>query len=85
MSRDWNRTGAHCKGQNYVSLGLCFVGDFETMPPPHLQWERGLQVVRLWQDLFAIPTTEVYGHREFTTRKTCPGTMFDLAKFREDL
>ena len=77
-------SGAHTKDQNSQSLGICFVGEFDNKPPPKEQWERGLWLCRYLISQFGIRSTEIYGHRSFAN-KTCPGTMFDVEKFKSDL
>ena len=74
--------GAHCRGQNYDSIGVCLVGSFDEQPPPEAQIERAIHLVAWLCRRFVIPAKYVYGHREFDPKKTCPGAAFDLDKFR---
>ena len=85
IGRLWDRPGAHTSGENHDSLGVCFVGDFEADPPPLAQWQVGVQFIRSLCWVFGIGHDRVFGHREFTDRKTCPGTRFDLDLFRQQL
>ena len=75
--------GAHCaaSGMNRRSLGVCFVGNFDYDPPPSDQWAVGLRLVRSLCNRFDIDPDDIYGHRYFDGRKTCPGRMFDMAAF----
>lgn len=75
-------TGAHVAGHNTGNLGICLVGNFDIAPPPPEQWELALRLVRSLCDVFGITPDLVFGHREFTTAKTCPGKLFDIDKFR---
>jgi len=80
-----NTQGAHCSGQNYDSIGICFVGSFDTQPPPREQLSLGLKLVSSLCDVFDLQKRHVFGHREFTSAKTCPGLAFNLNRFRNDL
>jgi N-acetylmuramoyl-L-alanine amidase len=84
VGRTLDKLGAHTVGRNSDSVGICFVGNFDLEPPPQGQWDAGLKLVRWLQTLYHIPKPLVYGHRDFAV-KTCPGTKFDIQKFREDL
>jgi len=82
-----DRPGAHCKqaGMNKRSIGVCFVGNFDEAPPSQEMWDKGLQIVSYFCKRHGIPIENVLAHRDYATYKTCPGLMFDMAKFRMDL
>ena len=84
LGRMPNVAGAHTVGENSRSLGVCFVGNFDLAPPPPQQWAKGVQLVSWLCENFHIPPTNIHGHCEFA-HKTCPGTHFDLTKFRRDV
>lgn len=84
MGRYMNEQGAHTQGQNHDSLGICLVGNFDLAAPPDAQWRVGLRLVRSLCELCRIPHSEVHGHREYAP-KSCPGRLFDMAKFRREL
>jgi N-acetyl-anhydromuramyl-L-alanine amidase AmpD len=79
--------GAHCKqaGMNRNSIGVCFVGNFDEVPPPPEAWEAGLKVVAYFCKRYGIPIENIIAHRDYATYKTCPGKLFDMAKFKMDL
>lgn len=79
-----NEPGAHTIGHNNTAIGICFVGNFDHELVPPLQWHKGVKLVRSLCEVFEIPTNQVYGHRDFAD-KTCPGVMFNLDAFREEL
>ena len=79
-----DKDGAHCKGMNDKSIGICFVGNFDLDKPPFKQWMLGLKLVRSLCKIFNIPIKNVKGHRDFAD-KTCPGLSFNLGKFRDQL
>jgi hypothetical protein len=84
MGRMPDVPGAHTKDHNQTSLGVCFVGAFDSEPVPAMQWEKGLALVRWLCRNWGIPVARVFGHREFAN-KTCPGLLFDLDRFRCEL
>jgi len=79
-----NRPGAHCieKGMNGRSWGVCLIGNFDPAPPPEAQWKLGILLVKSLMEVGRIPAGKVLGHRELAPYKTCPGTKFDMNKFR---
>ena len=86
MGRMMTSNGAHCKenGMNYKSIGICFVGNFDNVKPPEIQWDLGVKLVRSLREIFNIPTKNIKGHRDYACHKTCPGRMFDIGKFRAE-
>jgi len=85
IGRMMDEDGAHTKGMNHASIGVCFVGNFDIAPPDPLAWDLGVRLVRTLQHVLDIPKLCVVGHRYFASHKTCPGTMFDMDQFREEL
>ena len=85
--RPYWKVGAHCKagGRNFDSLGVCVVGEFYTKPPSDAIYRATIYVLRTLCMAFYIDASEVYGHREFESGKTCPGSQWDLEELREDL
>jgi hypothetical protein len=87
------RQGAHVKGFNNISLGICMVGNFDIAPVPLEQWKLTLKLVRRLQWFLHIPSDRVIGHREAQAkmnvpegqRKTCPGLQCNMDSFRDDL
>lgn len=84
MGRPMLTPGAHTKGMNRNSIGICFVGNFDKHPVPAGQWEKGLVLARSLMEVFNIPAENIRGHREYAN-KTCPGKLFDLDKFRKEI
>lgn len=87
MGRMFNQSGAHCKQDrmNYRSLGICFIGNFDLVKLSREQWNTGLKLVGSLCDTFGIPKDNVYGHNLLAHYKTCPGNLFDVDAFVEDL
>jgi N-acetylmuramoyl-L-alanine amidase len=81
MGRPWDRSGAHCIGQNNQSLGICLVGNFNLAAPPEAQFRVAARVVAMWCRMFEIPVTEIWRHGSFNDT-SCPGDWFDLDQFK---
>lgn len=77
MGRMWDTQGAHTKGQNRNSLGICFMGNFDSTSPKNRQLIAGAKVIALWLKLFNLTPADVFPHSDFST-KTCPGNLFDM-------
>ena len=66
--------GAHVKGKNDISLGVCLIGrDYFT----DLQFSSLEKVLREWK--FLYPGSKILGHRDTgNTSKTCPNFDVDI-------
>jgi len=89
--REIGEVGAHAKGFNAKSIGICLVGNFDSAPPSDEQLYLLASVCRELQRKYKIFRDQVIGHRETyillnePVQKSCPGKMFDLDKFRARL
>mgnify|MGYP001167830616 FL=1 len=70
-----NVQGAHCKGENKSSIGVCYIGG---MDEDMKKWEdtRTDEQRSTLLDLLSLlkkfhPNAEIFGHRDFST-KQCP-------------
>jgi len=84
LGRMLNEAGAHCIGMNWKSIGICMVGNFDETNPPWAILDKCRRVCRSLMQIYNIPKENVHGHREYAT-KSCPGTLFDLDAFKDDL
>jgi N-acetylmuramoyl-L-alanine amidase len=84
LGRSWVRQGAHCRaeGMNGRSLGVCFVGDYDQVPPPTEMLAVGARHIAAMCRIFNILPVSIYGHRDFEFSKTCPGLMFNVDNLR---
>lgn len=64
--RDDKETGAHCKGQNTTSIGICLVGKKSFTYKQHATLQK---VVGYYQALY--PGIKIKGHYHFSS-KSCP-------------
>lgn len=84
--RDVEIPGAHVRGHNEDSIGVCLVGGKSRSPRPDCnytpaQWSSLYKLVHELQGEF--PGATVHGHYEFTGAKTCP--TFDVSAWAEGL
>ena len=84
MGRMPNTVGAHTVGYNHNSWGVCAVGNFDSEAPPPDQWDMLVKLCSWIVTDKNIKVSNIKGHRDFAN-KTCPGTMFDLQRFRDDV
>lgn len=69
--------GAHTKGQNFTSIGICLAGDFNNQLPTVNQTitlSRLIHAIR--ERIPSIPITSIYPHRKFNQTE-CYGTNLD--------
>ena len=60
--------GAHVKGKNHISLGVCLIGRENFTNRQFIALEK---ILRSWKDLY--PKAEILGHSDTgNTEKTCP-------------
>ena len=70
--------GAHVKGKNNISLGVCLIGRNKFTTKQYISLER---VLRKWKSLY--PKAKIVGHRDTgNTEKTCPN--FDVIKWSKE-
>ena len=75
VGRPLAKAGAHCKGHNAHSVGVCYIGGCEAhsqKPKDTRTEEQKRSLVRLITELRQqFPKASVHGHREFAN-KACP-------------
>jgi len=75
-----SKMGAHCRGSNRTSIGICLIGkgnSINVFTPAQLQSLKALCSSLINQ--FGLSWLDVHGHNEFTSQKTCPG--FDVKQW----
>lgn len=80
LGRPLSRIGAHCKGQNACSVGICYIGGLDTAGNPKdtrtpAQRRALVQLLRTLRREW--PKATIHGHNEFAA-KACP--CFDVRK-----
>lgn len=80
IGRMLDQVGAHVRGHNTGTIGICVVGNFDDAPPPQASWDKAVTLCRWLVRQFGI--SEIVGHRELDPGKSCPGKKFDMTRFR---
>ncbi len=77
--REIDEVGAHCKGQNRTSIGICLIGNHRFT---YEQFKSLAGVIDLIQRQYrGIHATDISAHLQFNPSKTCPN--FDVRHFVE--
>lgn len=81
--RPEEQIGAHCKGHNANSIGVCYVGGLDRNLKPKdtrtaPQKEALLKLLRELTNKYCLTSRNIHGHREFDN-KACP--CFDVAEY----
>ncbi len=74
--RPERQQGAHAKGVNHKSLGVCVVGNFENEAPSEIQIRSVIKVLVEWCRKYELTSTDIYGHKNVpggSTKTSCPG------------
>ena len=76
--------GAHCKGRNRDSIGICMVGNYEINFLHQMQWELLIKLCKslCWQ--FDIPVANIYPHHHFFNT-LCPGKYLAVDKVQQSV
>ena len=84
--RDIDKIGAHCKGHNRNSIGICYCGGVETdgkTPKDTRTQEQKDSLLHVLKTLKAMyPEAVIYSHNEFAA-KACPS--FDATEEYENI
>lgn len=65
--------GAHCPGQNSTAIGIENEGNYTDVDPPVDLWQSLVSLCAYVCNQYAIPPTEIYGHRDYLSTTVCPG------------
>jgi hypothetical protein len=86
-SGEWMVHGAHCPGQNGVSIGIENEGTYLTEEPPEVQWAALVWLCAQVCLRYGIAPTEIHGHRDFYDDTVCPGDRLyaRLPRLREEV
>lgn len=69
--------GVHCYGQNFSSIGVCFMGDGDKHYPSKEQKRAWLKLFeRINKEYPQITTNRIYPHRKYAN-KSCHGALLD--------
>jgi N-acetylmuramoyl-L-alanine amidase len=76
MTRSVDIAGAHCRSENYDSIGICLIGAGDFTP---FQYERLEFLIK--KLILIFPKVEIHGHRFYNRRKECP--LFDVETWKK--
>ncbi|MDT0444015.1 peptidoglycan recognition protein family protein [Streptomyces johnsoniae] len=78
--------GAHTSGQNDRGIGIANEGAYhDGATPPAAQWDVLVGLCAYVCQQYAVPPTEIYGHKDFGNT-LCPGVLHDmLPQLREEV
>ena len=74
--------GAHARGYNDRSIGICFAGDHDDHPWSEAATLAGVDLIATLCTSYDVPASRVIGHRETGARKTCPGACVNMDAVR---
>lgn len=86
LGRPVKQIGAHCKGANKDSIGICVVGNYNKQSPASNQMYRLFCLCKTLCRAFGIGS--IVGHDEVRKQqglkpKGCPGEYFGMERFRD--
>ncbi|WP_104707309.1 N-acetylmuramoyl-L-alanine amidase [Helicobacter ailurogastricus] len=90
VGRALHEIGAHCKGHNKTSIGVCYIGGLNEQGTPAntLTSAQKATLLELCRDLRCkYPQIEIWGHKDFNPNKACPSfeVRQELAPLWEDV
>jgi len=78
--------GAHARGYNHCSLGICLIGDLDKTLPSERQLRTLHAFLEQKMSEYGVPPEHVLGHRELPdVTKTCPGRLMNMSYLRATL
>lgn len=76
VGRDINDIGAHCRGHNEYSIGICLIGKAMFTG---LQFDTLFKMLKSLMNLYDLSENYIFGHNEFS-KKTCPNIDINFIK-----
>ncbi len=80
VGRPLDKVGAHAKGSNEISVGICFEGNFEKENPAEIQLNSGLELLASLKKSF--PYATVVRHSDLMAT-ACPGKNFPFEMMKK--
>lgn len=84
LGRSLLEPGAHTKGANPDSIGICVTGNFDIRAPSAEIEQKVVDLCHWLCILYRIEPSQIYGHRDFAA-KSCPGREFPLSAIRTEV
>jgi N-acetylmuramoyl-L-alanine amidase len=77
--RPIEEAGAHARGHNKYSIGICLVGGKGGANFTFRQYVALNELVKFLAEAYKIPPAKIVGHCDLTAKKSCPN--FDVGAF----
>lgn len=78
VGRDVEKPGAHCRGQNKNSIGICLIGRHHFTAN---QLCLALPIIlHHYMREYGLDEKQIFGHRDFNPGKTCPNIDTELIR-----
>lgn len=74
QARADNEEGAHVKGMNKLSIGICLMGNGEEKDFTIQQYDSLTGLIERLRKKYDIPKEEIYGHKDFSAT-ACPSNI----------
>ena len=76
--------GAHCPPMNKKSLGVCVIGEFDTVAPTDRKLQKTAELCAALCHLHTIPVRDIRPHRDYARDgRSCPGKLFDMKRLKD--
>lgn len=76
--RGMDYIGAHCKGYNEISIGICAIGNMQKDNMPSAQKESIIKLIKEIREYYPS-ITDIVGHRDMAATD-CPGANYPLSE-----
>jgi hypothetical protein len=80
--RPLTTNGAHTKGKNKDTIGICCVGNFDKTKPPKDMINKLVILIKELMEIYHIKKSNIKAHKDYTDYKSCPGDKFDMDELR---
>jgi len=77
--------GAHTRGRNTSSIGVCLIGNFDEEEMTDAQEKSLIVVLRALLHRFKLQTSNINFHRDYAPYKSCPGLKLDKEAVRSSV
>ena len=74
--------GAHCKGKNLDSIGICLEGNFDLNRPTNAQILSLKNLILKKMTEYAIKPDQIFSHRTYAPYKPYPGKLFKESELK---
>ena len=83
--RDELKQGAHCKGENENSIGICFSGNGDFHDITNMQRVSASHLILSLCRRYNLTDSAIFPHHVFNEHKTCPGKKVNWCRVKEDV